>query len=272
MKIFVAAAAEGSLSRAARKLGKSPASVSRAIALLEAHVGASLMHRTTRSARLSEAGECYAIACRRVLAELDEAELSAAGERSTPRGTLTITAPVAAGEEILRPVIDAFMDRFPDVSVHLNMQDRPVNLIDEGIDLALRIAHLSDSTLVSIPISEVRRVLAASPGYLSRRKRILQLADLEEHQVIAMTHFGMDFWSFPPASGCSTPRLVQFRPRFVVNSIRAAVGSAVHGRGVVRMFSYHLAQEVEDGTLQIILPEDEHPPLPVQLVSPQGRL
>jgi DNA-binding transcriptional LysR family regulator len=272
MKVFVAALTEGSLAGAGRKLGKSPAAVSRAIAFLEEHVGTELMHRTTRSLKLSEAGERYAVACRRILIDLEEADMTAAGERSAPRGMLTLTAPVAAGEEILRPVLDAFMDDYPAVSVRLHMLDRPVNLIDEGIDVALRIAHLPDSTLVALPVGEVRRVVAASPGYLARHPPLRQPADLAEHEIIAMTHFGIDSWSFPPDRGSTMPRTVQFTPGFVVNSIRAAVASAVQGRGVVRMFSYHLAPEVADGKLHIVLSGDEHAPLPVHLVSPHGRL
>lgn len=198
--------------------------------------------------------------------------MTAAGERSAPRGTLTLTAPVAAGEEIVRPVLDAFMDKFPAVSVRLLMLDRPVNLVDEGIDVALRIAHLADSTLVALPVGEVRRVVVASPRYLARSRPIQRPSDLAEHQIVAMTHFGIDSWSFPPIDGSTMTRTVQLTPRFVVNSIRAAVASAVQGRGVVRLFSYHLAREVAEGALRIILADDEPPPLPVHLVSPHGRL
>lgn len=272
MKVFVAALDEGSLAGAGRKLGKSPAAVSRAIAFLEAHVGIDLLHRTTRSIKLSEAGERYAIACRRILIDLEEADITAGGERAAPRGTLTVTAPVAAGEDLIRPVLDAFMDAYPAVSARLHLLDRPANLIDEGIDVALRLAHLADSTLVAIRVGEVRRVVAASPKYLAQHPRIVEPADLAKHQIIAMTHFGIDSWSFPPLEGSSIPRAVQFAPRFTVNSIRAAVASAVQGRGVVRMFSYHVAKEVAEGELELLLVGDEHPPLPVHLVSPQGRL
>ena len=272
MKVFVAAVDEGSLAGAGRKLGKSPAAVSRAIAFLEAHVGTDLLHRTTRSLKLSEAGERYAFACRRMLIDLEEADMTAAGERTAPRGTLTITAPVAAGEDLVRPILDAFMDEYPAVSTRLHLLDRPANLIDEGIDVALRIAHLADSTLVAIRVGEVRRVVAASPGYLSRHPVVVEPADLAKHQIIAMTHFGIDSWSFPPLEGSSIPRAVQFTPRFVVNSIRAAVASAVQGRGVIRMFSYHIAAQVAHKELELVLVDDEHPPLPVHLVSPYGRL
>ncbi|MEJ8822278.1 LysR family transcriptional regulator [Variovorax humicola] len=272
MKVFVAALDEGSLAGAGRKLGKSPAAVSRAIAFLEAHVGTGLLHRTTRSIKLSEAGERYAVACRRVLIDLEEAEMTAAGEHAEPRGMLTITAPVAAGEDLVRPIVDAFMDAWPAVSVRLHLLDRPANLIDEGIDVALRIAHLADSTLVAIRVGEVRRVVAASPRYLSRHPPITEPADLAMHQIIAMTHFGIDSWSFPAVEGASMPRTVQFTPRFVVNGIRGAVASAVQGRGVVRLFSYHVAAQVAAKELEMVLVGDEPPPLPVHLVSPLGRL
>ena len=272
MKVFVAALDEGSLAGASRKLGKSPAAVSRAIAFLEAQVGAELLHRTTRSIRLSEAGERYALACRRILVDLEEADMVAAGEHSAPRGTLTVTAPVAAGEDLVRPILDAFMDQYPDVSVRLHLLDRPANLIDEGIDVALRLAHLADSTLVAIRVGEVRRVVAAAPAYLARHPRIEQPADLALHRVIAMTHFGLDSWTFAPPEGSTVPRTVSLAPRLVVNSIRAAVDSAVEGRGVTRMFSYHVAREVEAGQLELVLGADEFPALPVHLVSPQGRL
>jgi DNA-binding transcriptional LysR family regulator len=272
MKVFIAALDEGSLGAAGRKLGKSPAAVSRAIAFLEHHVGVPLLHRTTRSMKLSEAGEQYAETCRRVLEALQEADMLAGGERSAPRGTLTLTAPVAAGEEILRSVLDAFMGAHPAVSVRLLLMDRPVNLIEEGIDVALRIAHLPDSSLVAVRLGEVRRVVVASPRYLSAQPRISEPTDLAKHQIVAMTHFGLDSWSFPPLKGSTIPRAVSFAPRLVVNSVRAAVASASEGHGVTRLFSYHVAEQLRDGTLQIILENDEHAPLPVHLVSPQGRL
>ncbi|KXU85806.1 LysR family transcriptional regulator [Caballeronia megalochromosomata] len=272
MKVFIATLDEGSLAGAGRRLNRSPAAVSRAIAFLEAHTGTALLHRTTRTIKLSEAGERYAAACRRILTDLEEADLLIAHEASAPRGLLTITAPVAAGEDLLRPMLDDFIARFPAVSVRLQMLDRPVSLIDEGIDVALRIAHLSDSTLIAIPLGEVRRVVAGSPRYLAKHPRIGQPADLAQHQIISMTHFGLDSWSFPTASGSTIPQVVQFAPRFIVNTVRAAVASAVDGHGLTRLFSYHVAKEVKDRTLQIVLPDSEHAPLPVHLLTPHGRL
>jgi DNA-binding transcriptional LysR family regulator len=271
MKVFVVALDEGSLAAAGRKLGRSPAAVSRAIAFLETHVGTELLHRTTRSIKLSEAGERYATACRRVLAELEEADTIAAGDRSAPRGTLTLTAPVLSGEMVLRPILDAFLDACPTVSARLLLLDRPVNLIDEGIDLALRIAQLADSSMVATRIGEVRRVVVAAPRYLAQHPRIEEPGDLVKHQIVAMAHLAHS-WSFPPRKGFAAPRTVQFTPRLVINSIRGAVASAVSGRGVTRLLSYQVAEQVRAGELAIALTGDEPPPTPVHVISPHGRL
>jgi DNA-binding transcriptional LysR family regulator len=272
MKVFVTALDEGSLAGAGRKLGRSPAAVSRAIAFLEACVGAELLHRTTRSIKTSGAGEHYAAACRRVLTDLEEAEMAAAGERSAPRGTLTLTAPEIPGEVVLRPILDAFMNVFPAVSARLYLTDRSVKLIDEGIDIALRIGHLPDSTSIAIRVGEVRRVVAAAPGYLARHPRIQQPGDLVKHQIIAMSEVGLDSWSFPPLPGSCVPRTVHFTPRLVVNSVRGAVASAVEGCGVTRVFSCQIAEQVLAGELEILLAGDEEPPIPVHVLAPTGRL
>ncbi|QTO47005.1 LysR family transcriptional regulator [Burkholderia latens] len=272
MKVFVATLDEGSLAGASRRLGRSPAAVSRAIAFLEEHTGTALLYRTTRTIRLSEAGERYAAACRRILADLEEADMLIADARSAPRGLLTVTAPVAAGEDVLRALIDEFIDRHPAVSVRLQLLDRPVSLIDEGIDVALRIAHLTDSTLVAIPVGSVRRVVVASPRYLAAHPPIAAPADLARHRIISMTHFGLDSWSFPPSGHSELPQVVQFVPRFIVNTIRGALASALDGHGVTRLFSYHVAEQIRDGSLQIVLRDSEHAPLPIHLVTPYGRL
>ncbi|WP_257461820.1 LysR family transcriptional regulator [Archangium lipolyticum] len=265
MRVFVTALDEGSLAGAGRRLGRSPAAVSRAIAFLEAHVGTQLLHRTTRSMRLSEAGERYAAACRRVLTELEEADLLAAGERAAPRGLLALTAPLVSGARVLRPILDAFLDLYPTVKARLLLLDRPVNLLDEGIDVALRISHLPDSSLVAIRIGEVRRVVCASPSYLAGRPPIHEPGELLAHACIAVSHLGQDAWSFPQ-------RNVHIEPRLSVNSVEAAVASAVEGHGVTRVFSYQVADEVRSGRLVVLLPDAEPPPLPVHLITPEGRL
>jgi DNA-binding transcriptional LysR family regulator len=272
MKVFVAALDEGSLAGAGRKLGRSPAAVSRAVAFLEEHVGVELLHRTTRSSKLSEVGERYAVACRRLLTDLNEAEIMVASQTSAPGGTLALTAPVLIGEELLRPILDEFLDHFPSVTAKLMLVDHAVNLIDEGIDAALRVGELPDSSMVAIRVGQVRRIVVAAPSYLAERPTIEVPGDLANHQVIAFSDTGLSSWSFPPSDGSAAPRMVQFAPRFIVNSVRAAVGSAVEGRGVTRLFSYQVAEHIRDGRLQVVLKSHEFAPSPVHIIMPEGRL
>jgi len=272
MKVFIAALDEGSLAAAGRRLGRSPAAVSRAIAFLETHVGAELLHRTTRTLKLSEIGEGYAESCRRVLAELEAADLAAAGEHAAPTGMLTITAPPIGGEEILRPVIDGFLEAYPAVSVHLVLLDRPANLVEEGIDVALRILELPDSSLVAIRVGgDVKQVVVASPRYLAQHPRIDAPADLAKHRIITTGTEGRDRWVFPPAKGSAVPRAIQFKPRLIVNSVRAALAASVAGLGVTRLLTYHVAERVHDGSLQLLLRDAEPPVRPAHLLVPQGR-
>jgi len=273
MRVFVTAVEEGSLAGASRRLKRSPTAISRALSLLEQHVGVELLHRTTRSLKLSEAGQRYVEACRRVLVDLEEADMIAGSGRSSPRGTLTISAPPILGEEVLRPMLDSFLREHPSVSVRFLMLDRFVNLVDEGIDIALRIGNLADSTHISTRIGgDVRRVVVAAPRYLEANPAIDALSDLSRHQIIAFSNFGLESWSFAPAEGSSIPRSVHFSPRYIVNSVRAATASAVEGMGVTRLYSYHVADHVRDGRLRVILPHEEPPALPVHIITPQGRV
>lgn len=243
------------------------------MSLLEAHVGVELLHRTTRTLKLSEAGQRYAAACRRVLTDLEEADMLAGGERAAPRGMLTVSAPPVLGEEVLRPILDDFLDLFPTVSARLLLLDRFVHLVDEGVDIAVRIGQLADSSLISTRLGgDVRRVVVAAPRYLASHPRIDEPADLMKHQIVAFTNFGLDSWSFTPAKGGTIPRTVQFTPRYIVNSVRAAAASAAAGCGLTRLYSYHVAEYVRDGRLKIVLADAESPPLPVHLIAPQGRM
>lgn len=272
MRVFVMALEQGSLAAAGRMLGKSPAAITRAIAFLEQEVGVELLHRTTRSIRLSEAGERYAAACRRILTDLEEANIMAAGERAAPRGMLTITGPLVSGSQILRPILDGFLDVQPDVRARLLLLDRTVSLVDEGIDVGLRIAHLPDSSLVASRVGEVRKVLCAAPDYLDVYGRPAIPGDLLGHRTIQMTSFGQESWGFPSESDGSVTRNFAILPRLFVNTVEAAVASAVEGHGITRVFSYQVADHVAAGRLEIVLAEHEPPPLPVHLITPEGRL
>jgi DNA-binding transcriptional LysR family regulator len=185
---------------------------------------------------------------------------------------LTVTATVFAGIEVLRPIVDAFMVDYPTVSVRLHMIERAVSLIDEGIDLALRITHLPDSTLVAHKVGEVRRLVVASPRYLATHPYICDPVDLGKHQIIALEQMGPDSWSFPPKEGSSVPRSVLISPRLAVNNVQAAIASVIEGHGVTRLLSYHVSSEIERGLLQVVLADAEPPPIPVHIVSPYGRL
>ncbi|HET6156931.1 MAG TPA: LysR family transcriptional regulator [Dongiaceae bacterium] len=272
MRVFVTALDEGSLAGAGRRLGRSPAAVTRAIAFLENYVGTPLLHRTTRTIKLSEAGERYAAACRRVLTDLEEADMLAASESAAPRGLLNVSGPIVSGARILRPILDAYLDAYPAVKARLLMLDRKLNLVEEGIDVALRIGHLPDSSLIAIRVGEVRQVICAAPSYLATRPPIMEPGDLATHQIVAMTVFGEDSWSFAPIDGDPDMRRVPITPRLVVNTVEAAVGSVIEGHGLTRAFSYQVADEVREGRLVLVLPEAESPALPVHVVTPEGRL
>lgn len=273
MTAFVRAVDEGSLAGASRRLGRSPAAVTRAIASLERLVGTRLLHRTTRSIRLTEAGERYLASCRRILADLQEAELMAAGERTSPRGVLTVTAPLLFGRLYVRPLLDAYLDAYPAVQARLLLLDRVVNLIDEGMDAAVRIGHLPDSTLIAVKTGEVRRVVCASPGYLRRRKPPREPAGLAAHDCISLSGLTpTDAWSFASTPGSDSLRAVRVRSRLVVTEAEAAVASAVQGHGVACVLSYQIERALRRGQLKLVLEQFEPPPLPVHVIYPEARL
>lgn len=273
MRVFVTALDEGSLASAGRRLNRSPAAVTRAIAALESHVGTQLLHRTTRQLRLTEAGERYAAVCRRVLTDLEEADLAVTGNRVAPRGVLTVTAPVMFGTRVLRPVVGEFLKAYPAMQVRYLLLNRMTNLLDEGIDVALRIAPLQESNVIAVRIGEVCRVLCASPKYLAGRPPIRSLSDLAQHDFIGIEPTSPDdIWSFPPLDGARIPRTVRVKPRLMVNTDEAAVSAAVDGEGIARIFSYKIQHEVTGGSLVVLLPEAEPPPVPVHLITLPDRM
>ena len=272
MKVFVVAVEEGSLAAASRRLKRSPAAVSRAIAALEDRLGIELLHRTTRVLKLSEAGERYLAACRRVLADLEEADLLAAGDSASPRGLLTVSAPPIYGEEVLRPILDDFLDQHPLVSARLQLQDHEVSLVDEGVDVAFRIGRLPDSSLIATRVGDgVRRVVVASPDYLAAHPVIREPSDLVRHAIIAFSNFGLESWTFPPTEDSPAPRTIRFAPRLIVNSVRAARTSAAEGRGLTRLYWFHVADLVQAGRLQLVLRDAEPQAVPAHLLTPEGR-
>ena len=271
MRAFVSSVDRGSLASAARRLERSPATVTRAIAMLEKRLGTRLMHRSTRALHLTQFGETYLSTCREVLAVLDTAERGARADQEKPSGMLTITAPLMFGQLHLRPVLDAFLDANRAVRARLLLLDRIANIIEEGIDLAVRIAHLPDSTFAATHLGEVRRVLCASPTYIARRGVPRSPIALREHDCIMERDSAeTELWRFGAVAG--RPLLpISIRPRLVVNSAAAAVDSAAAGHGITRVMSYQAAAAVAAGKLTVLLVKHEPPRFPVHLILPSAR-
>lgn len=269
MRVFVAVAEEEGFAAAARRLALSPPAVTRAVTALEERLGASLLHRTTRIVRLTEAGARFLADCKRILAEIEEAEAAAAGAHAEPRGLLTVTASSLFGRMFVAPVLLDFLARHPLLSARTVFVDRIVDIVDEGIDVAVRISHLPDSSLTAARVGAVRRVLCASPGYLAQRGAPETPADLARLDAIA---FGpvtpRDEWSFPSDTGTIT---VSPPTRLFVNTADVAIAAAVAGRGVTRVLSYMIEPDVRAGRLAIVLPGYEPPPVPIHVVHAEGR-
>jgi DNA-binding transcriptional LysR family regulator len=259
MAAFVAIADLGGFSVAARKLDRSPASITRAIAFLEDGLGTTLLRRTTRSVRLTDAGDRYLAVCRRILADVAEAEQAAAGERVTPRGLLSVTAPVAFGRTHVRPIVDAFISANAEVQARLTLVDRVVNLIDEGIDVAVRIGPLPDSSLVATKVGEVRRLLVASPRYLARRGTPRSPSELGDHDCVTVSQIPWTFPSRPTAAA-------KILPRITVNIAEAAIDSALNHLGITRVLSYQVERELAAGRLVRILATHEPEPASVHVL------
>jgi DNA-binding transcriptional LysR family regulator len=272
VEIFVAVAEAGSFVGAARRLGRSPTAMTRAVAALEDRLGIRLFNRTTRAVALTDAGTRYLDRARRALAEFSELELSAAGEQQVPQGVLTMTAPEMFGRLHLLPIAQGFMADYPQVDVSLLLLNRIVSYIDEGIDLGLRIAHLPDSSLQAILVGHVHRICCASPGYLAVHGTPRRVEALSRHAIIATTGVRpvTDRWSFERGGGGGTVS-VAIRPRLAVNSVQAALDAAIAGGGIVRLLSYQSAIAEAAGDLVRVLEDDPQPPIPIHIVHPAGR-
>jgi len=269
MAILVAAVEAGSLSAAARRLRTPLATVSRKVSELEAHLGTRLLIRANRRLTLTEAGQSYVAACRRILEEVDEAERTAAGEYSAPRGDLTIAAPIVFGRLHVLPIVIAFLRTYPDIDIRLALADRTVNLIEEHVDLAVRIGVLPDSSLVATRIGAVRRVVCASPAYLAARGTPATPADLAAHDCIAFEGLSATTWGFRTGKA---ELAVPIRARLSVTTAEASIDAAVAGLGLTRVLSYQVTEALRDGALTTVLAAFEPEPWPAHLLHPGGRL
>ena len=264
IRTLVAAVDGGSLSAASRALGMPLPTVSRKVSELEAHLGTQMVVRTSRKLLLTDAGQAFVQASRRILGELEEAERAASGEYKTPRGELLITAPIMFGKLHILPVVLEFLRVYPDVNVRLVLADSVVDLIDNHVDVAARLGRLPDSGLVALQVGEVRWMTCASPDYLARRGVPESPADLVDHDCIAFEGLQTSrSWSFGSSGG---DERIAIRPRLGVNTADALIEAAGAGLGVARMTSYQAAAALREGRLVSLLRAYEPDAVPVHLV------
>jgi DNA-binding transcriptional LysR family regulator len=269
MSVFVAVAEQQGFAAAARRLQLSPPAVTRAVAALEEQLGVKLLNRTTRYVRATEVGQRYLEDARRILADVDAANETAAGVNSEPRGHLSITAPVLFGRMFVMPGIVEYLNTYPDTEVSAVLLDRIVNMLEEGLDVGIRIGELPDSSLRALRVGSIRVVLCASPGYLERQALPQKPQDLSKYSIIASSAGNQAInWRFESAKGNHVLRL---QPRLTVTTNDAAIEAAVQDFGITRLFSYQVAAQVESGELKIILPEYEPAPRPIYIVHREGR-
>ncbi|MER9660637.1 LysR family transcriptional regulator [Mesorhizobium sp. M0159] len=270
MSLFVAAAETGSLSAAGRRFGIPLTTVSRKVSDLEKHLKTRLLNRSARQLSLTDAGHAYLAACRRILDEVGEAERIAAGEYNAPTGELIVTAPIVFGRLHVLPVVTSFLSVYPEVGVRLTLADRITQLVEEHIDLAIRIGELADSSLIATRLGSIRRVVCASPAYLAEHGTPKTPQELAAHSAITFEGLTAASWTF--ATG-KAEFAVPVRSRLRVNTAEAAIDAAIAGVGVTRLLSYQIAAAVRSGTLRPALQEFEPDPWPVSLVhAGQGLL
>jgi DNA-binding transcriptional LysR family regulator len=270
MSAFVAVVEAGGFSAAARRLGAPLTTVSRKVAELEDHLGVGLLIRTTRKVTLTDAGQAYFTRCRRLLDDLEEAERLASGEYQAPRGSLIVSAPLAMGRLHLTPIVAEFLAAYPDIDVELRLSDKFADLIENSVDVAVRVGHLPDSSMKALKVGSIRHVICASPGYLARHGAPETPSDLGAHHCVTFTGLeGAREWTF--RAGRNSDRLT-VRSRLAVDTAEAAADAATADVGVTRLLCYQVSKAVLDGRLKLVLRDFEPPPLPVNLVSVDVKL
>jgi DNA-binding transcriptional LysR family regulator len=269
MQVFVAVGEEQGFAAAARRLGMSPPAVTRAIGALERDLGVKLLQRTTRIVRLTEPGTRYLLDCKRLLAEVEDVEEALAGAEGELRGQLAVTASVMFGRLFVAPILLDFLARHPKVTGRAVLVDRVLDLIEERLDVGVRIARLADASFTAIRIGSVREVVVAAPGYLKKHGTPRTPRDLADCTAISFSgDRGAPSWSFDLGK-----QVVSVRPnsRLVVNSSEVTIQAAVNGAGVTRALSYMVASELKAGRLRIVLSEFEPEPIPIHVIHREGR-
>jgi DNA-binding transcriptional LysR family regulator len=266
MQAFVAVAETEGFAAGARKLGVSPPVTTRAIADLEERLGVKLLTRTTRYVRVTDAGKRYLDDCKRILGEIAEADDAATGINGEPSGHLAVTAPVLFGKLFVLPGVIEFLNRYPKMEVNALFLDRVVNLLEEGLDVGIRIGELADSSMRAIRVGAVKRVVCASPEYIARISSPKHPDELSQHTIITANglNAGTD-WKF--ADGINT----RVKPRLSFATNDAAIEAAVAGFGITRLLSYQIAPHLADGRLVTLLSEFEQPKIPIHVIHREGR-
>ncbi|CAA0095789.1 HTH-type transcriptional regulator DmlR [Halioglobus japonicus] len=269
LKVYIVVAEEESFAAAARRLQLSPPAVTRAVAALEDTLGVKLLDRTTRYVRATEAGRRYLEDARQILAGLEAADDAAVGINGTPRGHLAVTAPVLFGRLFVMPGIVEYLRRYPDMEVAAMFLDRSVNLLEEGVDVGVRIGELPDSSMRALRVGNVRHLLVAAPTYLEKHPPPQVPQDLHKHTLIASTAGGFgSSWDFLDTSG---KQQLKIHARLAVSSNDAAISAALAGFGITRLLSYQVAAAVEAGSLKVLMPQCEPPAYPVHILHREGR-
>ncbi len=269
MTVFVAVAEEESFAGGSRRLAMSPPAVTRCIAALEARLGVKLLDRTTRYVRVTEAGQRYLDDARRIIAEVDEADEAVVGINATPKGHLTVTAPVLFGRMYVTPLMVDYLNAYRHMDISALFLDRVVNMMEEGVDVGIRIGELPDSTMKALKVGYVRRVLCAAPSYLQQHNTPQHPQQLLQHKIISASNISPSVeWKFKQNNELTSIRI---KPRLVLTTNDAAIEAAMAGFGITRLMSYQIAPQLAHNTLQIILPEYELAPLPVHVIHREGR-
>lgn len=266
MRLFTDVARLGSFAEAGRRNRLSASAVTRGIAQLEDELGLTLLNRTTRSVRITERGQIYLESCRQILADLDAAEARARGENTEPRGLLKITAPLTFGRLHVLPIVNRMLTAHRALAIRLTLSDRNVHLVEDGIDIAVRVGELADSSLIAVRFGSVRRVVVASPDYLSRRGTPQDPAALADHDLVAFDSLDAAGWRFRDTD------IARIEPRLTVNSADAALAAAATGIGITRTLSYQADDAIAAGRLVRILQAFEPEALPVSAVYPAHRI
>lgn len=270
MRTFVEIARRGSLTAAAEALDRSPPTMVRVLAALEDQLGARLLARTTRRMSLTEEGRVYLDRCERILADVDEAERAVVARDAEPQGEIRVTAPVLFGQRHVAPAVTSFLEAHPRVRIELLLLDRVVNLVEEGLDLGVRIGTLADSSMIAIPVRRMRRVVVASPERLERSGVPSHPKDLAGLPCVAFRGMAPGArWSFRDAGRDLS---VAVDSAFGCNQASASVQACVQGLGFGQFLAYQVEEELRDGSLQVVLEEHEVEPVPVSLVTPHARL